>query len=68
MFNPFGGSYAEKFVQAIAPIASPSGIDLKVSPTRNAAEIDQRSLPFRASQEAVSLSVQMASPPQIVDS
>jgi putative ABC transport system substrate-binding protein len=41
MFNPFGGSYAEKFVQAIAPIASSSGIDLKVSPTRNAADIDQ---------------------------
>ena len=41
MFNPFGGSYAEKFVQAIAPIASSSGIDLKVSPTCNAADIDQ---------------------------
>src|SRR5215469_10527728 len=41
MFNPAGGSYGEKFVQTIAPIASSSGIDLKVSPTRNAAEIDQ---------------------------
>ena len=41
MFNPASGSYAEKFVQAIAPIASSSGIDLKISPTRNAAEIDQ---------------------------
>ena len=41
MFYPAGGSYAEKFAQAIAPIASSSGIDLKVSPTRNAAEIDQ---------------------------
>jgi putative tryptophan/tyrosine transport system substrate-binding protein len=41
MFYPAGGSYAEKFAQVIAPIASSSGIDLKVSPTRNAAEIDQ---------------------------
>jgi putative ABC transport system substrate-binding protein len=41
MFNQVGGPYAEKFVQAIAPIASSSGIDLVVSPTRDAAEIDQ---------------------------
>jgi putative ABC transport system substrate-binding protein len=41
IFNPAGGSYAEKFVQAIAPIASSSGIDLVVSPTHDAAEIDQ---------------------------
>jgi putative ABC transport system substrate-binding protein len=41
VFNQVGGRYAEKFVQAIAPIASSSGIDLVVSPTRDAAEIDQ---------------------------
>jgi putative tryptophan/tyrosine transport system substrate-binding protein len=41
MFNPAGGPYAEKFVEAIAPIASSSAIDLMVSPTRDAAEIDQ---------------------------
>jgi putative ABC transport system substrate-binding protein len=40
IFNPAGGSYGEKFVQAIAPIASSSGIDLVVSPTRDVAEID----------------------------
>ena len=41
VFNPTGGSYADKFVQTIAPIASSSGIDLMVSPTRDTAEIDQ---------------------------
>jgi putative ABC transport system substrate-binding protein len=41
MFNPAGGSYAEKFVQAIAPVASSSAIDLMVRPIRDAAEIDQ---------------------------
>ena len=41
IFNPVLGPFAEKFVQAIAPIASSSGIDLMVSPTRDAAEIDQ---------------------------
>jgi len=40
IFNPTGGPYAQKFVQTIAPIASSSGIDLLVSPTRDAAEID----------------------------
>jgi putative tryptophan/tyrosine transport system substrate-binding protein len=41
IFNPAGGPYAEKFVQAIAPLASSFGIDLVVSPTRDTAEIDR---------------------------
>jgi putative tryptophan/tyrosine transport system substrate-binding protein len=41
IFNPAVGPFGEKFVQAIAPIASSSGIDLMISPTRDAAEIDQ---------------------------
>ena len=41
IFNQVGGPYAEKFVQAIAPIASSSGIELIVRPTRDATEIDR---------------------------
>ena len=41
IFNPAGGPYGERFVQAIAPIASSSGINLVVSRTRDATEIDQ---------------------------
>ena len=41
MFNPAGGPYGEKFVQAITPLASLSAIDLLISPTRDAAEIDR---------------------------
>jgi putative tryptophan/tyrosine transport system substrate-binding protein len=41
IFNPVAGPYAENFVQSIAPIASSSGVDLTMSPTRDAAEIDQ---------------------------
>jgi putative tryptophan/tyrosine transport system substrate-binding protein len=41
IFNPAAGAYADKFVQAIAPMASSSGIDLLVRPIRDAAEIDQ---------------------------
>ena len=40
IFNPAAGPYAEKFVQSISPIASSSGVDLMVSPTRDAGEID----------------------------
>lgn len=42
IFNPVvGRPFSEKFVQTIAPVASSSGIDLMVSPIRDAAEIDQ---------------------------
>jgi putative tryptophan/tyrosine transport system substrate-binding protein len=40
IFHPASGSYSDKFVQEIAPIASSSGIELLVSPTSDAAEID----------------------------
>jgi putative tryptophan/tyrosine transport system substrate-binding protein len=41
IFNPTGGAFAEKFAQSIAPVASSSAIDLILSPTRDAAELDQ---------------------------
>jgi putative ABC transport system substrate-binding protein len=41
IFNPTGGAFAEKYAQAIAPVASSFAIDLIVSPTRNATELDQ---------------------------
>jgi putative ABC transport system substrate-binding protein len=40
IFHPASGSYSDKFVREIAPIASSSGIELLVSPTSDAAEID----------------------------
>ena len=50
IFNPVAGPYAEKFVQSIAPIASSSGIDLTISPTRDAAEVEQALLAISGKQ------------------
>jgi ABC-type uncharacterized transport system substrate-binding protein len=41
IFSPTSGPFAEKFAQSMAPVASASGIDLIVSPTRDTAEIDR---------------------------
>jgi putative tryptophan/tyrosine transport system substrate-binding protein len=41
IFNPEAGPFAEKYVASIAPLARSSGIDLIVSPTRDAADIDR---------------------------
>jgi putative ABC transport system substrate-binding protein len=41
VFNPEAGPYVEKFVQSIAPLAPSFGINLKVSPIRDAAEIER---------------------------
>jgi putative ABC transport system substrate-binding protein len=41
IFNPEAAPYAEKFVSSIEHAAPSFGVDLIVSPTRNAAEIDR---------------------------
>jgi putative tryptophan/tyrosine transport system substrate-binding protein len=41
IFNRDAGPYAEKFVQSLTPLAHSSGIDLIVTPTRDAADIDR---------------------------
>jgi putative tryptophan/tyrosine transport system substrate-binding protein len=41
IFNPEAGPFAQKFVQTIAPIVPSFGLNLMVSPIRDASEIDR---------------------------
>jgi putative ABC transport system substrate-binding protein len=66
VFNQQAGTYAEKFLQSIAPVAPSFGVDLAASPARDPAELERAIVAVSGEPKGASLSVQMPSLPPIV--